>query len=98
MLQSNVARRSRFEVTTMQITGIKRGKTIELPEELDLPDGQAIAVEIIETRSQTEETKAETVPEVFGAWKDDREIKEIFAEIDRERHLYRGREIKFLED
>ena len=32
----------------MQITGIKRGKTIELPEELDLPDGEAIDIEICE--------------------------------------------------
>jgi len=82
----------------MHVTGIKRGKTIELLEELDLPDGQTIAVEIIESPSQIEGTKAETIPEVFGAWKDDREIKEIFSEIDRERHLYRGREVKFLED
>lgn len=33
--------------------------------------------------------------QVIGAWKDDSEIEEIFAEIERERHAYRGREIDF---
>jgi len=34
----------------MHVTGIKRGKTIELPEELDLPDGEPIDIEICEDK------------------------------------------------
>ena len=33
--------------------------------------------------------------QVAGAWQDDSEIDGIFAEIDRERHAYRGRDIDF---
>ncbi|MEC4818408.1 MAG: hypothetical protein SAK29_34825 [Scytonema sp. PMC 1069.18] len=34
----------------MQITAIKRGQTLEISENLDIPDGQAVRIEIIDAR------------------------------------------------
>lgn len=71
----------------MKIKGIKRGKTIEILEEIHVPDGQEIIIEISEVQLMSEEETQKGLQEVFGAWKDDAEIAEIFAEIDRERHV-----------
>jgi len=75
----------------MKIKGIKRGKNIEILEEINVPDGQEILIEIPEVQLMNEEEKHTRLDEVFGAWKDDAEIAEIFAEIDRERHTDFGR-------
>jgi hypothetical protein len=45
----------------MQLKGIKRGKTIELLEEVDIPDGQEVFVEIQEIQI-TSVGKAEEMP------------------------------------
>ena len=38
------------------------------------------------------------IEQVLGAWQDDTEIDAIFAEIDRDRHNYRGRQINSFDD
>ena len=38
------------------------------------------------------------IKQVLGAWQDDPEIDAIFAEIDRDRHSYYGRQIDSLDD
>ena len=81
----------------MQVVAIKRGNVLELSEALDIPDGQAVTIEIteiqersgfapIQTRSQlSEEERLARLQDLFGVWKDDEELDEIFAEIDRDR-------------
>jgi len=41
----------------MQITAIKRGQTLEISENLDIPDGQAVRIEIVDARINNEKDK-----------------------------------------
>ncbi len=87
----------------MKIKGIKRGQIIELLEQVDnIPDGVEIVVDLqvdINSSSEvkqplTDEERLAKLNQLFGAWKDQPELIEIFAEIDKERHIYYGREIE----
>jgi hypothetical protein len=84
----------------MKVRGIKRGQNIEILEILNnIPDGTEIIIdlEFIEnqiTKPQqalTETEKLAKLNQLFGAWKNQPELTEIFAEIDQERHTYQGR-------
>ena len=82
----------------MKVKGIKRGQTIELLEQINsIPDGAEIIVDfevfvINETKqSLTDDERLIKLNQLFGVWKEQPELIEIFAEIDRERHAYRGR-------
>ena len=86
----------------MKIRGIKRGQTIELLNQLDsIPDGAEITVELLISSTEsaeakqplTDEERLARLNELFGAWKNQPELIEIFAEIDQKRHAYRGRAI-----
>ncbi len=86
----------------MKIKGIKRGQIIELLEQVDsIPDGIEIVVDLqvdINSSSEvkqplTDEERLAKLNQLFGDWKDQPELVEIFAEIDKERHIYYGREI-----
>lgn len=86
----------------MKVKGIKRGQTIEILEQInDIPDGTEIIVDLnvssngnVEiAQSLTDEEKLARLNKLFGAWKDQPELMEIFAEIDKDRHAYRGRSI-----
>lgn len=90
----------------MKIKGILRGQTIELLEQIDVPDGTEVSleVEILPDSDKsskpplTDEERLAKLNELFGAWKDQTDLDEIFAEIDRERHAYRGRQIDSFDD
>lgn len=84
----------------MKFRGIKRGQTIELLEQINsIPDGAELIVDlevfvINETKqSLTDEERLIKLNQLFGAWKKQPELIEIFAEIDENRHAYRGRMI-----
>jgi len=74
----------------MIVKGIKRGQSIELLEKLDqIPDGMEVTVEIQNRHPLAELSEEEIkrrIAKVAGAWKDDLELEQIFAEIDRELH------------
>ncbi|MDF0552413.1 hypothetical protein [Kamptonema sp. UHCC 0994] len=82
----------------MKIKGIKRGNIIEISENLNIPDGSEVLIEVPEASRKSDEERMKRLHQVFGAWKDNTELEEIFAEIDRERHNYFGRKIDFLDD
>jgi antitoxin ParD1/3/4 len=42
----------------------------------------------------TEEERLAKLNKLFGAWKNQDDLTEIFAEIDQQRHAYRGRNIE----
>ena len=86
----------------MKVRGIKRGQNIELLEQInDIPDGTEIIINltiasdknILNKKSLTDEERLAKLNKLFGAWKDQPELMEIYEEIDKERHTYRGREI-----
>ena len=86
----------------MKIRGIKRGQTIEILEPVNnIPDGTEIVVDLepLSTKRAefekplTDEERLAKLNQLFGAGKDQPELMEIFAEIDKDRHAYRGRSI-----
>jgi hypothetical protein len=82
-------------VKPMKIRGIVNGKTIELLDELPVPDGLEIFIEIPDHLSTEQNEKWKQLQAVIGAWKDDQEIGEIFTEIDGERHADLGQPLNF---
>lgn len=88
----------------MRVKGIKQGKTIELLEDINIPDGIEVTVEIEINGAKTspdanlsEQERLEKLNRLFGAWRNQPDLDEIFAEIDQERHADLGREIEFLD-
>lgn len=85
----------------MKVKGIKRGQTIELLQDINIPDGAEITVELVLSSTKnidanlllTDEEKIKRLNQLFGVWKDQPELTEIFTEIDSQRHAYRGRAI-----
>ncbi|MDZ7957293.1 MAG: hypothetical protein RMY34_05220 [Aulosira sp. DedQUE10] len=86
----------------MKVRGIKRGQNIEILEQLhNIPDGTEIIVDLEFIESQiselqqplTEAQRLAKLNQLFGAWKNQPELTEIFTEIDQQRHTYQGRTI-----
>jgi len=77
----------------MQVKGIKRGKTIELLQDIDLPDGVEITVEVKTVPILSLSERLNRLRAIFGAWQNQPELDEIFSEIDKERHNYQGRKM-----
>lgn len=86
----------------MKIRGIKRGQTIELLEQIhSIPDGAEIIVNleltstkpVVEKLDLTDEEKLAKLNKLFGAWQEQPELIDIFAEIDQQRHTYQARDI-----
>ncbi|MEG4810962.1 hypothetical protein QUA82_24745 [Microcoleus sp. F8-D3] len=80
----------------MQIKGIKRRNIIEIAENLNIPDGSEVLIEVPEMPRTSNEERLKRLHQIFGAWKYETELGEIFAEIDRERHNFFDRPIDFL--
>jgi hypothetical protein len=55
----------------MQFRAIKRGKMIELPEELNIPDGQEIIVDIQECQLIQQEKRLQEIHEIIDNWDDE---------------------------
>ncbi|GAP99697.1 hypothetical protein NIES2104_62630 [Leptolyngbya sp. NIES-2104] len=86
----------------MKVKGILRGNTIELLEQVEnLPSGSEITIEIVGSHPLshlTPEERQTLINEKLGGWKDDPNLDQIFADIDQERHLYRGRQTDSFDD
>ena len=52
---------------------------------------------LLTNQSLTDDDKLLKLNKLFGAWKDQPELMEIFTEIDKERHAYRGRSIESID-
>jgi predicted HAD superfamily phosphohydrolase len=82
----------------VKIKGIKRGKQIELLNEINIPDGTEIYMEVDVEQPLSEQERLTRLNQIFGVWKNQTELDDIFAEIDTERHAYRGRALETLND
>jgi hypothetical protein len=88
-----------------QETVVKSGGVIELTS-TDLPVGTSVEVIILvndganktSEASSNDEKWARFYEKVVGAWKDDEDIHQVFAEIEQARHLDRGRETPVFDD
>jgi hypothetical protein len=74
----------------VKIKGIKRGKQIELLNEINIPDGTEIYMEVDVEQPLSEQERLTRLNQIFGVWKNQTELDDIFAEIDAERHAYHG--------
>ena len=79
----------------MKVKGIIRDNKVQLSQAITIPDGTEVTVEISDCSLSSAKDQWQQLQQVAGAWQDDPQIDEIFAEIDRERHAYRGRDIDF---
>ena len=52
----------------MKIKGIKRGKTIELAEEINIPDGEKLNIELEVIRPMSNEERLEKMKELLDNW------------------------------
>lgn len=83
----------------MKIRTIKQGQTLKLLDPIDnIAEGEEIVVEITmpyihPLAHLSLEEKQNRIQQVLGTWQDEPEIDTIFAEINRNRHNYRGRQI-----
>lgn len=91
----------------MKVRGIKRGQNIEILEELNnIPDGTEIIIDVEFIANQitepqpplTDEERLARLNKLFGAWKTQPELAEIFTEIDQQRHTYQGRTLDSLDN
>lgn len=82
----------------VKIKGIKRGQIIELLESINIPDGVEITMEVEFEQPLDEQERLTKLNQIFGVWKNQPALNEIFAEIDREGHADRGRAIESLDD
>ncbi|WP_414516165.1 hypothetical protein [Nostoc sp. PCC 9305] len=91
----------------MKVRGIKRGQNIEILEELNnIPDGTEIIIDVEFIANQimeaqpplTDEERLARLNQLFGVWKNQPELAEIFTEIDQQRHTYQGRTIDSLDN
>jgi len=69
----------------MKIQGIIKGNTIDLLEDLSLPNGVKISRSIPDNLIQ-KKLLWEDLETLIGVWKNQPELDDIFSEIDRERH------------
>jgi hypothetical protein len=82
----------------MKVKGIKRGQTIELLESINIPDGAEITIEIELEQLLSEPERLKKLNQIFGAWKNQPDIDEIFTQIDKENHAYQGRAMESLDN
>jgi antitoxin ParD1/3/4 len=91
----------------MKVRGIKRGQNIEIKEQLNnIPDGTEIIIDVEFTANEitepqpplTDSERLARLNQLFGAWKTQPELTEIFTEIDQQRHIYQGRTINSLDN
>lgn len=82
----------------MKVKGTKRGKNIELSEEINIPDGTEVHMEVEIEQPLSEQERLTRLNLIFGAWKNQPDLDTIFSEIDTQRHAERGRAIEPLDE
>lgn len=91
----------------MRIRGIKRGQNIEILEQINnIPDGTEIIIDLEFIEKQIpepklhlrEEERLAKLNKLFGVWKNQPDLTEIFVEIDQQRHTYQGRSIDLIDN
>jgi antitoxin (DNA-binding transcriptional repressor) of toxin-antitoxin stability system len=70
----------------MKIKGIKQGKTIELLEEINIPDGSEVLIEIQEIQKISDEERRKRLYELLENWEGREEFLELLTELDRKRN------------
>lgn len=72
-----------IRVKIMKAKGIKQGKVIELLEEVNIPDGSEVFVEIQEVEVISEEGKRKRLYELLDSWEGGEEFLELLMELSK---------------
>jgi hypothetical protein len=81
----------------MKLKGIVRGQVIELPQGTALPDGTEVTIDVTPMVQPLDvQERLAKIQQLFGCWRDQPDLVEIFAEIDRDRHADFGRSVEGL--
>lgn len=67
----------------MKAKGIKQGKVIELLEDVNIPDGSEVFVEIQEVQVISEEGKRKRLYELLDSWEGGEEFLELLMELSK---------------
>ncbi len=71
----------------MQFKGIKRGKIIELSEELNIPDGQEILIDIQDCQLMTPEEQQQRIKDFLETpWEGKEDFIKTMEELEREKN------------
>ena len=71
----------------MKIKGIKRGKTIELSQQLDIPDGTELVIEILDHPKMSEKQRREKLEQFLAMpLQDTEELVAVLTELENERN------------
>lgn len=65
----------------MKIKGIKQGKVIELSEDVDIPDGSEVVVEIQDAQLIRKETHQKRLYELLNSWEGKEEFLELLMDL-----------------
>jgi predicted DNA-binding antitoxin AbrB/MazE fold protein len=77
---------SSTEKTNMKIKGIKRGKAIELSQEINIPDGQEVNIEIEVIQQMSNEEKLQKMKEFLEIpWEGKEDFRKTMEELEREK-------------
>lgn len=79
----------------MKIKGIIKNNVIELLDNISLAEGTEVVIEITASSIVDKDRQWQKLQKVIGSWENDSEIDTIFHDLEKERHQYRGRDIKF---
>ncbi len=78
----------------MHVQGIVHGKHIELTQELPLPSGSIVELDVKPKELSLAEKK-KLLDLLCGSWVDDKSLATIFSEIEANRNIVKGREVSF---
>ena len=72
----------------MKLTGIKHGNTIEISENLNIPDGTQVVIEVKQVETMTIEEKLEKMKEFLESDREGRQnlVKIFLTQLEKERH------------
>jgi hypothetical protein len=79
----------------MKLKAIVHGQIIELPPDIQLSEGSEVTIDLDVTPVRDDDRKRlAKLQELFGCWRDQTDLVDIFEQIDRDRHRDLGRSIE----
>lgn len=73
----------------MKIKGIKRGRTIELSEDVNIPDGQEVNVEIEVIQQMSNEERLEKMKQLLDNWEAREDFVNTMKMLEEEKRIER---------
>ncbi len=78
----------------IKFKAIVHGQVIELPPGVQLPDGSEVTIDVEAMPiGDDDQTQLAKLQQLFGCWRDQPDLVEIFEQVDRDRHSDLGRSI-----